>query len=211
MPPPPDCAGSGGKVCSRNSTEPLTTPPASLQFARDLVEAYAALDYDALDQLDQLGIVEPTTLAWPGPVGVADIETHALGTFDFAEAGDGRRAFVHPVHVGGINSEPIDAVAWFPENPSRWWTNRYSGLPLGTDQLDCAEIWSVPMMVWPHPAAWLAAGGAGVVINDWEMSGPALRSLPYIFVAADETAFGCEVARRLTMPVRICPPIQVLT
>ena len=146
-------------------------------------------------------------LMYPGPIGIADVEIHALDIFSFADAG--QRAYMHPIYSAGIDSEIIDVVAWMPSDASRWFTLNYTGWPLGDDQLPYAEFWSEPVILHPTPLAWLAADGVGVVVMDWPMSSPALRSVPYIIT--DNVAFGREVERRLTMPVRSCPEIRVRT
>lgn len=142
---------------------------------------------------------------WPGPVGFARIETHPLGIFDFAESGP--RAFVHPIWSAGPYSEILDLVAWFPDRPDIWWTHLYTGLPLGVDQLDHAEIAGEPIILHPTPLSWLVAEGEGICILDWVMSAPALRSVP-VLVCKDDS-HGRELQRRLTEPRSRCPEIRV--
>ena len=172
----------------------------------DLLDAYRRLDNSARAWLMRQGVSTEAMLMHPGPVGVADIEIHDPGIFDIADFG--MRAFLHPIYSGGFGSEIIDVIAWMPSNPYRWWTLEYTGWALGDDQLFAAEFWNEPILLHPTPLAWLAADGIGVVVNDWIMSSPALRSIPCI--VTEDAEFGREVQRRLTMPMRSCPEIRVL-
>ena len=142
---------------------------------------------------------------WPGPVGVAAIETHPLGIFDFAE--HGRRAFIQPVLSGGEFTDIVDLIAWFPDNPGRWWTRCYSGVPLGDDQLFYAAYWEEPLTLRATPLDWLCAGGAGVCIVDWKMPAPELRSVPELMCETVE--HGEAVLRRMSTPALLIPPITV--
>jgi len=171
----------------------------------DLVQAYRRLDGRYRDRLRQQGVPTEAMLMWPGPIGIAWVETHELGIFDFSDAG--QLAFVHPIYSGGFGSEVIDVAAWLPSDPSRWWTHNYSGWAIGDDQLFAAELQFDPILLHPCPLNWLAANGVGVVVMDWIMSGAALRSIQAIVVEDQE--FGLEVERRLTMPVQHCPEIRV--
>ena len=83
-------------------------------------------------------------IGWPGPIGVAKIETCALDIFDFAEAGS-TMAFLAPIYSGGRDSKIIDLIAWNPSDPTRWFTRRYSGGAMGDDQLLAAEFWNEPI------------------------------------------------------------------
>ena len=173
----------------------------------DLVTSYVNLNAPARGWLARQGVSTETMLSWPGPIGVATIEVHDLGIFDFSPVG--QRAFVIPAYSGGIGSEVTDVLAWLPAAPARWSSHCYTGWPLGAHHLDHAEIRNEPIVLHPNPMAWLAAGGEGAVIIDWSMSGAALRSLTCIIT--DDIEFGREVQRRLTKPVQTCPEIRVRT
>ena len=174
-------------------------------IAEDLLGTYNRLDDASRTWLHRRDVARETMLMWPGPIGVADIEVHELGIFSFADAG--RRAFVHPVRSGDSDSEIIDVIAWMPESPSRWWTLCNTGWAIGDEQLHHAEFWNEPVLLHPNPLAWLAADGVGAVVMDWSMSSSTLRSVPCIIT--DDSVFGREVQRRLTMPVQTCPEIRV--
>ena len=171
----------------------------------DLVRAHAQLDQPARTLLRQHEISSQTMKKYPGPIGTATIETHALDIFSFAEVGT--KAIIFPVYFGSNDSEITDVIACLQSDPSRWFTHCHTGHPLGDDQLFAAEHCQKPIVLHRRPLDWFAARGEGVFITDWKMSGPALRSVPHIIT--DDPAFGREVEKRLTMPVRTCPPIRV--
>lgn len=167
--------------------------------------AMDGLDDRSVAWLRRQGVPEIAIDLWPGPVGVAAIETHPLGLFDFAE--HGRRAFIQPVLSGGEFTDTVDLIAWYPDNPGRWWTCCYSGVPLGVDQLDRAEIEGEPLLLQPTPLNWLCGGGNGVVVTDWAMSAPALRCVPTLIT--EEAEHGRYIQRRLRI-ISDCPEIRVL-
>ena len=151
-------------------------------------------------RLPELIIDEP-----PGPVGVAEIEIQALGTFEFMDGG--RRAFIQPVLVGGPYTDIVDLVAWRPDDPGQWWTQQYSGTPLGVDQLDRAEILGEPLAIRRTPLSLLQAGGRGIVVNDWAMTSPMLRCVPTLICEDDSHA--AEIHRRLSSSPLFVPELRV--
>ena len=154
---------------------------------------------DLIEWLRKQSVPESALTGWPGPVGAAPIETRAQGIFDFAEVG--RRAFIQPVRTGGKNTHIADLVAWYPDDPSRWWTRLYTGTPLGIDQLDRAELLGKPLAIRRTPLSWLQAGGNGVVITSWAMSASTLRSCPTLDCENESNA--AEVSECLRTPVRM--------
>ncbi len=204
----PRC-NAGPEVKSANSySASISAASFSAQDRIDLAAEFAACDLPddaACAWLRRQGVADTATWLWPGPVRTAQVETHPMGMFDFIETGP--RAFVHPILTGPAFSDMADLVAWFPNDPSTWWTRRYTGLPLGADQLDRAEIEGLPIMLRQTPLDWLRAGGNGAVITDWTLTAPQLRTIPTIITADD--VFGLEVRRRLTAPVHTSPEIRV--
>lgn len=164
------------------------------------------LDDGATAWLQHQGIPDIALDMWPGPVGVAAIETHPLGIFDFAE--HGHRAFIQPVLSGGEFTDIADLIAWYPDKPAHWWTHCYTGLPLGIDQLDRAEIEGFPLSIRPTPLSWLQAGGDGVVITDWAMSATALRCCRILI--GKDPAHGDDIERRLRNPSGAFPEIRIM-
>ena len=167
----------------------------------ELVEAYGNLDSSARAYLRRQGVTTETMLCWPGPVGVATVETFAPAAFAFADTG--RTVFVHPAYSVGYDSEVIDAVAWAPSNPRRWWTLQGVGEVLGDDHLFEAAMNNLPLVVHPSPLEWLAAGGDGVVVMDAED----LRAVGAVITSDPE--FGREVDRALKAPAQPTPTIYV--
>ena len=156
--------------------------------------------------LQRQGVPEITLQMWPGPVGVAAIETRPLGLFDFAE--HGRRAFIQPVLSGPAFSDILDLIAWYPDNPGRCWTRLYTGVPLGVDQLDHAEIEGEPLLLHASPLDWLRARGEGVCVLDWKISAPALRCVPVLLF--EQTEFGRLAHDRLSAPSPAVPEIRII-
>jgi hypothetical protein len=59
-----------------------------------------------------------------------------------------------------------DVIAFRPEDPYRWWLRRGNGGVLGEDNyLDALET-GRPIMLHPHPLAWLQADCRGAVLLD---------------------------------------------
>lgn len=167
--------------------------------------AMDGLDGRAAEWLQRQGVPDIALHMWPGPVGVAPIETHPFGHFDFAKFG--RRAYIQPVLSGGAFTDIVDLVAWKPDRPNQWWTRCYSGVPLGDDQLFTAEYWQKPMMLRATPLNWLRAGGDGVCILDWKTPAPELRTVPELICETVDQ--GEEVLRRLSAPIMRVPPITI--
>lgn len=170
----------------------------------EFLMAMDGLNNRATAWLRSQGVPEIALHMWPGPVGVAPIETHPPGCFDFAE--HGRPAYIQPVLIGPAFSDIVDLIAWHPDDPGRWWTRLYSGLPLGVDQLDVAEILGEPLAIRRAPLSWLQSGGDGVVVTDWPMTAPALRCVPTLI--AEDAAHGHEIERHLRI-IADAPEIRV--
>lgn len=171
---------------------------------KEFLSTMDGLDEQSALRLQRQGVPDIALNLWPGPVGAAAIETHPLGIFDFAETG--RPAYIQPVLIGGAFTDIIDLVAWYPEVPGRWWTRCYTGIPLGVDQLDRAEIEGLPLAIRRTPLSWLQVGGDGVVVTDWAMSALALRSVPILI--AEDAEHGRDIQRRLTL-VAAAPEIRI--
>ena len=163
-------------------------------FGVETVDELTALFAASMDRLDDTkadarvwllrqDVPEIAIDTWPGPLGVAKIETLAPGLFDFAE--EGRPAYIQPVLVGGEFTPICDLIAWRPDDPAKWWTSYGSGIPLGVAQLDRGELLGEPLAIRRTPLSWLVAGGMGVVVTCWSMTLPILRSVP-ILIAEDD-------------------------
>lgn len=176
----------------------------------DLVEEFgsiASLIDDRTDAwLRREGVPEMVKWMWPGPLAVTRIET---GGDLFWPDPDGRPAIIQPVwRAGPFESDPFDLVAWRPSDPTKWWTRRYMGFPLGLDQLDIAEIMGTPLMLRRSPLSWLKSNCDGCCILDWTMSVAALRSCPVLICEDDDHA--AEVVERFAVPQLSIPEIRLI-
>ena len=175
-----------------------------IDLVLEFSSAMDGLDDRARAWLPRQGVPIAAIDAWPGPIGVAPIETHQIGIFDFAE--HGRRALIMPVLSGPQYTDLVDLIAWFPDAPDQWWSRRYFSIPLGADQLDIAVMGGNPVVLQPTPLDWLRSNGDGVVINDWVYSSPQVRAVPII--CRDE-AHAADVTARLSVPQFSIPEIRI--
>ena len=140
----------------------------------DLVEAYDFLSQDqrARDWLCSQGVSHLARIEWPGPLGVARIQTYRDGLFEFND--DGIRAFMMPVTDAGRYSDIIDTLAFRPADPTTWWLHQGATSVLGdVTALDPDR----PARIYATPLDWLAAAGAGLVVFDQLGAAPLLRML----------------------------------
>ena len=127
----------------------------SKMLEEEFLSPMDGLDDRASAWLKQQGVPKIALDMWPGPVGVASIEAHPMGCFEFVP--DTRRAFIQPVLSGGEFTDIVDLVAWHPDQPGQCWARHYSGVPLGIDQLDRAELLGESLLLHPTPLDWLRA------------------------------------------------------
>ncbi len=111
-----------------------------------------------------------------GMAGLANIKRTRNGRFVFAE---GRKAalIVPAYHVipGGLDANPaahvehlVDLVAVDVDHPDRFWRRRGDAVVLGNAYLEVAGQDLEPVPVYRNPLTWLRAGGAGIVVLDWD-------------------------------------------
>lgn len=173
----------------------------------EFLHAMDGFDERSSAWLKRQGVGDIALDMWPGPIGVASIETHPMGIFEFVE--DRRRAFIQPVLCGPAFSEIVDLVAWYPDQPGTWWTRCYSGVPLGADELDHAEIEGLEVLIHPTPLDWLRSEGRGVCVLDWTMSAHSLRCVPTLVF--DDAATGKWAHDRLAQSALAVLNIKILT
>ncbi len=111
-----------------------------------------------------------------GLPGLANIKLTTGGKFEFAE--DGKAALIVPAYdtiPGNLDANPerhvehlIDLVAVDVDQPARFRRRRGEALVLGNAFLEIAGQECAPVPVFKNPLTWLRAGGAGIVVLDWD-------------------------------------------
>ena len=159
---------------------------ATLRVRKPHLEAIMALgvSWRTIGQLGQ----------YQAPFGVMTGTVADTGLF---EPGDGPACVVQPVIVGGA---VIDIVAWRTIRPDRWHLMTGLGWCMGDDSL-CTPP-EVPLALHSTPLEWLASGGRGACVLDWNAAEvSSLRHLDAIEVSTPE--LGRLLAERLSQPIRL--------
>ena len=104
-----------------------------------------------------------------GPAGLVSqsrIEVwRSDNSFEYAE--DGRGA--HLLAVTGLGGRMEDVVAWFPEDPERWFLRRGVGVILGLEEVERCQYMGDPLHLYETPASWAATGGTGgAAVIEWK-------------------------------------------
>ena len=103
--------------------------------------------------------------------GRARIQPLASGNYRPSDAGQ----WAVVLGVYDRHNELVDLVAWFPDDPTRWWLRHGDGTPLlGVLALAFAADCNQPVNLLPTPEQWLLAhskpNSHGIVcIFDWGM------------------------------------------
>ena len=142
---------------------------AAADLAAIMYAAAARVDQAALDHIEAMGVDRGAlahltpSLGWPA-IGIVDAEPAGNGLF---APGEGPRHIVQPVTIDG---ELIDLVAWRSLRPDDWRLLRGTAWLLGQDAINHALEWPQdgPIAMHRTPRDWLAAGGTGFCILDWE-------------------------------------------
>jgi hypothetical protein len=133
-------------------------------LADEFAAAAAAVKREDFDYLRAQGV--PRQWLWGGPMrfGIAEIITSGP---TYQPVRGGKRAVVVPaipLRDDLLDDDPGDLIAWFPDNPSRWWC-RYGTVPfLNYEAVERAAFFHEPLSLWSSPTAWLQASGRGAVI-----------------------------------------------
>ncbi len=125
----------------------------------------------------RLGDVIAPDFWWgAGLPGLANINLTTGGKFEFAHTG--KPALIVPVYdtiPGNLDANPerhvehlIDLVAVNVDQPDHFWRRRCGALVLGNAFLEIAGQERAPVPVFKNPLTWLRAGGAGIVVLDWD-------------------------------------------
>lgn len=104
--------------------------------------------------------VPTVSLYEPYPVFVNFVKAAGIGTFEFAEEGNGTKVFtILALSTYGA----VDVVAWQPNTGRiRTWLGR--AFALGEEQVYGPFLGEEPLPVWCEPWGWLRAGRHGLVI-----------------------------------------------
>lgn len=97
--------------------------------------------------------------------GVHGINGSPDGRFELDAAG--RKAVV--LNIPGPGAEPTDLVAWFPNDPWKWWLRFGAAAVLGTAAIERAEFLGCPLTLFSTPQAWLFAKGKGACVLRWNI------------------------------------------
>ncbi len=142
-------------------------------------------------------IPDETRLAHPGPVTVACIEISDK-LFEF---GGTTAALVHPVWSDSPLSDPIDLIAYHPAKPDSWWLRTGVATALGSDCIDTAIIFEVPLLMFRTPFSWLQNQGAGVCVLDWQAMRLDITEVAMATaIIPEDVDHGDEIERHLIPP-----------
>jgi hypothetical protein len=176
----------------------------------EFTAATASAQRDDFDYLIAQGV--PYTWLWAGPMrfGITNIITGA-GTYE--PMPDGKRAFVVPavpLSNDSLDDDIGDLVAWFPDNPSRWWC-RLGAVPfLNFQAVERAAFFREPLTLHPTPLGWLRASGEGAVILDPRAHLPLwlgdIASLLF-----EDATHARQIRAKMTAQERHLPEFHVLT
>ena len=146
----------------------ITKPPHSNAGASRTVEGFPRNQRceDKSISFSESSIVGPD-VRWDWP-----IIPSADGTFQWAVI-EGGRKHAHAIEVEPEFGVHCDVVAWFWDQPDRWWTLRGSAVLLGKFALQLAEQFGRSINLYPTPATWLKASAQGdlgaACILDWDV------------------------------------------
>ena len=170
--------------------------------------AVGAMRMKNFDRLRALGIPDSVFFGGPSLCGAARVRFGEDGTY--APDKDGEPAVI--VGVGEFDEdgwhEISDLVAYRPGSPDQWALRRRDESILGHQFLEYARNTYPPARLFATPHEWLANGGNGVTVIDWN----AALSWPFrgAHVLADDPALAERLARTIeTETSRLRPDIRI--
>ena len=136
------------------------------ELADEFTIATADAERRDFDYLEDEGVPRGWLRGGPMRFGIAEIIT---GTTTYQPFRGGKRAYIVPaipLRDGFFDDDIGDLVAWLPNNPAKWW--RRAGIVdfINFEAIERAAFFREPLLLHPHPLAWLQAGGDGAVILD---------------------------------------------
>ncbi len=94
---------------------------------------------------------------------MTSIDPRSDGTFRPNERGQ----WALTLSVDDCDGQLRDFVAYFLNNPGRWWLRRDQSLILGVEEISRTEFFQRPLSLFETPHAWLPGRGRGAVVLDW--------------------------------------------
>jgi hypothetical protein len=161
------------------------------------------------DFLEGQGV--PRHYLWGGSMRFGTAEIITSGT-TYEPMPGGKRAFIVPavpLRDDVFDDDVGDLIAWFPDNPSRWW-HRFGLVPfLNFEAVERAAWFREPLSLWSTPLSWLRAAGKGAVILDNAVH------LPLWFggitdIASEDIALARRIKRAMQQQERRLPAFHVL-
>ena len=143
----------------------------------EMAAAWPQVKQEHLDSTQSSGVTS-TALANVGKVqesfGIANVEFLAGNLYRPAIDLMSAAAMIQPVYDNG---EVIDLIAWTAFKPHDWYWRTGNGWALGIDAISCGGTKSdfKSIMIHTTPLKWLAAGGEGITILNW--NAPEIQSL----------------------------------
>ena len=114
----------------------------------------------------------PPVEYWP----CASVTLSAAGLWQPAEADDGEAVECFLAQVYGPGLVLIDAVAWQPADPSRWWLRYGQATYLGEAAIFLANAEGKPVELVGTPSEYLARDGRALCILSWSADVAAIVS-----------------------------------
>lgn len=174
---------------------------ATINLAAELVASLDAMTDTAAKWLRGHGVSAGAQMMWPGPIGVAQIETLECGFWQPSE--NGQLAYIQPALDYGPYSTIIDLVAWYPSDPAKFWLRTGLATVLGEGSMCLAYAREIPLPIWRKPLRWLRASGWGIVVCDWQYARIDLLRLSTII--SEGLQHGIEIEEQLRGPAP--PPL----
>ena len=184
-----------------------------IDLASEFAAASAAATPEHYQGLIELGVPRRFLYGGACRFGTYNIDTDKAGLFQ--PCTNGRAAYVVPAlplpapwELGFPNDDPGELIAWFPQEPSRWWC-RTGLLPiLNPEAVEAAAHFGQRLAIHATPLSWLKAEGDGIVILSrsadlrlWLSGVPA--------VTCETDALGGAVDRALRDRPRALPQVLV--
>lgn len=138
--------------------------------AAEFSQAAAMVKGKDFDALVQRGVSRSWLFSGAMRFGIAEIEIHADGSYE--PVAGGRAAVIVPENPCDttrclFEDWPFgDLVAYFPENPERWWRRCLLAQFINPEAIERADYLHQRLQFWRSPLGWLRGSGRGIVALD---------------------------------------------